>query len=305
MTRKSIQVVGLGQACVDFLGRLPSFPQEDQKVELLEIHQQCGGPASTAMVTLARLGVRTSFIGAVSDDPLGLQIVEALKQEGVDLSHLKIRPGYTSQFAFIGINKDNGARTIFWHRGSVPHLSAKEVDLSPYSGAKVLHLDGLMIEASIEAALQAKGLGLTVVMDGGTMREGSQKLVSLVDVLIASERFAEPLVGPGAHDRALRALREWGPKTVVITLGTGGSIAWDGSRTFAQKAFAVKALDTTGAGDVYHGAYIYGLVREWSIPECMRFASAAAALKCRAIGARKGIPGLNEVEAFMLEYPER
>jgi sulfofructose kinase len=304
MARKDIQVVGLGQACVDHLGRLTSFPQEDQKTELLEIHQQCGGPASTAMVALARLGVGTSFIGSVSDDAFGVQIVEALKQEQIDFSHLKITPGFTSQFAFIAIHRETGARTIFWHRGSVPHLKATDVDLSSFSKAEVLHLDGLMIEASIEAALQAKSMGMTVLMDAGTMREGSTRLVSLVDTLIASERFAEPLVGSGAHDRALKALYELGPKTVVITLGPKGSIGWDGRNTVFQKAFPIKAVDTTGAGDVYHGAYIYGLLQKWSVPECMRFASAAAGLKCAEIGARKGIPGLKEVREFMLRHPE-
>jgi sulfofructose kinase len=304
MAQEDIQVVGLGQACVDYLGRLTSFPQEDQKTELLEIHQQCGGPTSTAMVTLSRLGVRTSFIGSISDDAFGIQIVEGLKQEQVDFSHLKITPGFSSQFAFIAINSEAGARTVFWHRGSVPHLKPTDVDLSFFAKAKILHLDGLMIEASIEAALQAKKMGMNVLMDAGTMREGSTKLVSLVDILIASERFAEPLVGPGAYDQALKALHELGTKTVIITLGPKGSIGWDGRRTFFQNAFPVKVLDTTGAGDVYHGAYAYGLLQKWSIPECMRFASATAALKCRAIGARKGIPGLKEVREFMLQHPE-
>lgn len=304
MAREDIQVVGIGQACVDYLGRLAAFPHEDQKTELLEIYQQCGGPASTAMVTLARLGVGTSFIGSVSDDAFGVQIVQGLNQEKVDFSRLKITPGFTSQFAFIAIDKETGTRTIFWHRGSVPHLKQNDIDLSSFPKAKILHLDGLMIEASIEAASQAKKMGMTVVMDAGTMREGSTELVSLVDTLIASERFAEPLVGPSAYEKALKVLNELGPKTVIITLGPKGSIGWDGRTTFFQNAFPIKALDTTGAGDVYHGAYIYGLLQKWSIPECMRFASAAAALKCRAIGARKGIPGLKEVMEFMLQHAQ-
>jgi sulfofructose kinase len=319
MAREDIQVVGLGQACVDYLGRLAFFPHEDQKTELLEVHRQCGGPASTAMVTLARLGVETAFIGSVSDDAFGVQIVEGLNKEKVDFSHLKITPGFTSQFAFIAIQKETGARTIFWHRGSVPHLKPRDVDLSSFSRAKILHLDGLMIEASIEAARQARKMGMSVVMDAGTMREGSIKLVSLVDILIASERFAserfasetfvsetfaEPLVETNAHEKALKALHELGPKTVIITLGPRGSIGWDGGRTLFQNAFPIKALDTTGAGDVYHGAYIYGLLQKWSTSECMRFASATAALKCRAIGARKGIPGLKEVMEFMRQHRE-
>jgi sulfofructose kinase len=302
---EGVQVVGLGQACVDYLGRLPSFPQEDQKSELLEIHKQCGGPASTALATLSRMGVKTSFLGSISDDAFGIQIVEGMREEKIDFSHLKITPGYTSQFAFIAINKNNGTRTIFWHRGSVPHLRAVDVDLSPFRASSTLHLDGLMVEASIEAARQARSMGWTVVMDAGTMRQGSMELVPLVDVLIASERFAEPLVGADAgNEKALKALHEVGPGRVVITLGAKGSIGWDGERGYFQKAYPVKAVDTTGAGDVYHGAYIFGLLQRWPMQECMRLASAVAALKCREVGARKGIPRLEEVKEFMTRFSD-
>lgn len=301
-----VEVIGLGQACVDYLGRVPLFPEEDGKMELIDLHRQCGGPASTALVTLSRLGVACSFLGSVSDDPFGSQIVQGLKEGGVDSSRLKILPGYSSQFAFIAVSKNNANRTIFWHKGSVPHLTKEEIDLSVFSGARILHLDGLMMEASLEAARQAGGMGLTVVLDAGTMREGSLELASLVDVLIASSRFADPLVGRDAGAEAkLEVLRRLGPKTVIVTLGSQGSLGWDGENTVAQEAMPVRAVDTTGAGDVYHGGYIYGLLQNWPMAACMRFASAVAALKCREVGARKGIPALDEVKSFMNAGPER
>ena len=299
-----IEVVGLGQACVDYLGRVPSYPREDGKVELLDLQSQCGGPASTALVTLSRLGIKTSFLGSISDDPNGVEILKALRVDRVDVSFLKITPGYTSQFAFIAISRESGNRTIFWHRGSVPHLKKGEVDLSPFFKARVLHLDGLMIEASIEAARQAKAGGLKVVLDAGSMREGSLELVSQIDVLIASSRFATPLVGedPPA-EKALEALSRFGPQEIVITLGSRGSVGWNRGELVAQAAFPVEVVDTTGAGDVYHGAYIYGLLRGWDMKKCMRFASATSALKCRAIGARAGTPTLDEVTDFLEDNP--
>ncbi|MGD2125957.1 MAG: PfkB family carbohydrate kinase [Desulfobacteraceae bacterium] len=302
---EGIQVIGLGQACVDYLGRLSEFPREDEKVEILDLQQQCGGPASTALVTLARLGIKTSFLGAISDDPFGVEIVKGLEKEGIDFRFLKITPGYTSQFAFIAISKEGGNRTIFWHRGSAPHLGGNDVDLSPFGKAEILHVDGLMVEACTEAARQAKELGLKVVMDAGTMREGSRELVSLIDVLIASKKFADPLVGPGAQvEEGLKALYSLGPEAVVITMGSEGSLGWDGREVILQKAFPINAEDTTGAGDVYHGAYIYGLLQGWGMRGCMRFGSAVSALKCRAIGARQGIPHhLEEIEAFMANFP--
>jgi sulfofructose kinase len=293
-------VIGLGQACVDYLGRVPSFPEEDGKIELLNLQRRCGGPASTALVTLSRLGIPCSFLGSVGDDPLGEEIVRRLNEEGVDSTHLRVRQGHSSQFAFIAVSRHKGKRTIFWHRGSAPHLKKEEIDLSVFSGARFLHLDGLMMEASLEAVRQAKGMGQTVVLDAGTMREGSLELASRVDILIASAGFADPLVGRGTgSEKALAALCGLGPKTVVITLGEEGSVGWNGGDVVFQKALPVQAVDTTGAGDVYHGAYIYGLTRAWPMPACMRFASAVAALKCRKMGAREGIPTLNEVQAFL------
>lgn len=296
---EKVEVVGLGQACIDYLGRVPLFPGEDGKAELLDLHKQCGGPASTALVTLARLGIACSFLGSISDDAFGKDILQGLKEEGVDSSLLKIFPGHSSQFAFIAVSKGSANRTVFWHRGSVPHLKKEDVDLSPFLNAKVLHVDGLMMEASLEAAEQARAMGIIVVLDAGTMRERSLELASLVDVLIASARFAEPLTGKdGKPEKALEALCGLGPKTVIVTLGPKGSLGWNGEETFYQEAVPVRALDTTGAGDVYHGAYIYGLLQHWTMPECMRFASIAAALKCREIGAQKGIPSLKEILEF-------
>jgi len=301
---EDIEVVGLGQACVDYLGRVPSFPQEDGKVELLDLTSQCGGPASTALVTLSRLGIKTSFLGAISDDPVGAGILKGLQEDRVDHSFLRITPGHTSQFAFIAVSRQSGNRTIFWHRGSVPPLKKEEIDLSPFTGARVLHLDGLMIEASMEAARQAKARGLKVVLDAGTLREGSLELAAHVDVLIASARFAVPLVGENAPpEKALEALSRCGPGEIVITLGSKGSVGWNRSRLLGQSAFPVDAVYTTGKRDVYHGAYIYGLLQGWDMCACMRFASAASALKCRAVGARAGIPRLGDVLQFLETNP--
>jgi sulfofructose kinase len=304
-TKKSgpVLVVGLGQACVDYLGKIPFYPHEDTKLELMELGMRCGGPASTALVTLSRLGISTAFLGSVSDDPFGVEIVRHLRSERVDISGLKITPGHTSQFAFIAVTSENGHRTIFWHRGSVPHLMAVDVDMDPFASARILHVDGLMEEACIEAAMQARKAGMTVVMDAGTMREGTRKLIPLVDFLIASETFGDPLAGPEASkERILEELQGLGPRRVVITLGAKGSIGFDGREIIRQKAFEVRARDTTGAGDVYHGAYIYGMLRDWDMGKCMRFASAAAALRCTGAETPGAVPNLDSVLGFMKSH---
>lgn len=302
---QDIRVVGLGQASLDYLGRLGRFPEENAKVELTGLHIQCGGPASTALVTLSRLGVKTSFFGAISDDAFGARIKDGLDQEGVDATFLKVIPGFTSQYAFIAITQDSGNRTIFWHRGSTPPLMPEDIDLTPFDNMEVLHLDGLMIEASITAAREAKTRDIKIVMDAGTMREGSRELISMVDVLIASESFAESFAGKNTpHDRALEMLSRVGPEEVVITLGVKGSVGLRKSKRIHQAAYPMEAVDTTGAGDVYHGAYIFGLLNHWDMRTCMRFASATAAIKCGTVGARMGIPGLEQVRKFIAQYPE-
>lgn len=304
MNLRQSQVIGLGQASMDYLARMDKYPDEDRKVELTGIYMQCGGPASTALVALSRLGVKTSFIGSASDDPFGREIKKNLDIEGIDTTYMKIIPGYTSQFAFIVISRDSGRRTIFWHRGTVPPLSPSDIDISPYTSSEILHLDGLMIDASIEAARQAKAHGMLVVMDAGTMREGSLELASLVDVLIASENFVESLIErDGSAEKTLESLRRLGPTQVLVTLGERGSIGLSEKGFHYQGAFPLKVVDTTGAGDVYHGGYIYGLLKKWDMGTCMQFASAAAAIKCTKIGARQGIPRLEQIEGLFRTYP--
>lgn len=290
------EVIGLGQACVDFLCLTPLYPAENQKVELIGMEKQCGGPASTALVTLSRLGIKTSFLGSVSDDSFGKDIIADLGKENVDTTYLKVTPGFASQFAFISVTKGTGDRTIFWCPSTSPFLAPHDIDLSRFSNAKILHLDGLMLEAGIEAARQARKQGLRVVLDAGTMREKTKDLLSLIDTLITSENFAIPVAGvESSPEDRLRVLREYCPGDIIITLGAKGSIGLSGKTLIHQEPFPVNTIDSTGAGDVYHGAYIYGMLNNWSMEKSMGFASAAAALKCRKLGGRKGIPSLFQV----------
>ena len=304
-TLDDIKVVGLGQACFDCLGRIPCFPDEDSKIELTDLKMQCGGPVASALAVLARFGIKTSFIGSISDDYFGKEILNSLRHESVDTTLLKITPGFNSQFAFISINRTNGNRNIFWKRSSAPFLRADELDLGIFKNAGYLHLDGLMIEASIEAARQAKKMGLKVVIDAGTLREGFPELLHYADVLITSEKFAGAVSGDMnfKSESALQKLKGISSAdTIIITRGSKGSTGLFKDKIFVQPAFEIDAVDTTGAGDVYHGAYIYGLIMGWDIPSCMRFASAAAAIKCKNIGVKNAIPDIKMVKNFIDNY---
>ena len=294
-------VVGLGQCCIDYLGAVEHYPDVDEKEEVSNLTVQGGGPVATAMVTLSRLGASTAFIGKISDDYFGDLIKDGLTSEFVNIDHIIVEKGKSSQFAFIVIEKETAKRTVLWSRATVTPLRSEEINRGVINTAKILLLDGLEKEGSMAAAECAREAGVTIVVDAGSMREGALALVNLSDYFIASEDFARQFSHDNDPKAAAMELLGLGAKTVIITLGEKGSICVSPESYFYQPAFKVKAVDTTGCGDVFHGAFISGLLRKWDLRETIRFASAAAALKCREIGGRTAIPDLREVEDFLEE----
>jgi ribokinase len=297
-------VIGLGQCSLDILGQVDNYPELDAKAELNSLLVQGGGPVATALVTLARLGVPVAFVGAVGDDDFGTQIREGLLQEKVDCSCLTQSEGVLSQVAFITVDC-KGHRNIFWHRGTaVPVIPERFPDY--FTGStRILHLDGLHLEPAIAAAKLARMQGITTVLDAGTLRSGTEKLLTLIDHLVVSEKFARQFIGRDDPEVASRALLEHGSVFVTVTMGRSGSLTvGKGVEPFLQPAFAVETVDTTGCGDVFHGGYIYGLLQDWPIEDTVRFAAACAALKTRALGGRTAIPYLREVEHFLLIQKE-
>jgi len=292
-------VVGLGQCCVDYLGIVEEYPEINKKREVSDLVIQGGGPVATALVTLSRLGIPTSFIGKISDDYFGNLIQDSLLKEGVNIDHIVVEKGRRSQFAFIPIEKETGERTIFWSKATVSPLRSEQVNDSLIRQARVLHLDALMIESSLDAAKCARDAGVLVVVDAGSLREGSLELARLTDYYIASEDFVSQYYHRDAPVEAARELLKLGPKVVVVTLGEKGSVMVTEKECFHQPAYKVKVVDTTGCGDVFHGAFIYGILQDWALNKSVIFASATAALKCRSIGGRTAIPTLQEVEKFL------
>lgn len=294
-------VVGLGQCCIDYLGAVEQYPDINEKEEVKDLTIQGGGPVATALVTLSRLGASTAFIGKISDDYFGDLIKDGLTDELVNIEHLVVEKDKRSQFAFIVIEKETGKRTVLWSRSTVSPLRIDEINKQIIRGARALLLDGLMKDASLEAAKCARDAGVNVIVDAGSMREGSLELAELSDYFIASEDFVRQYYNGNNPKDAAMELLGLGAGVVIVTLGERGSICVTKESYLYQPAFKVKAVDTTGCGDVYHGAFIFGLLQEWNLNEIIRFASATAALKCRKIGGRTAIPNLREVEAFLEE----
>ena len=295
----AFEVVGVGHAAVDHIGVVPRYPEIDTKVELEQFSIQGGGPVATAMVVLSSFGVETSFVGKISDDDFGMFIRQGFREAGVDSSALVVERGRVSPLSFIAVDRKTGKRTIFYTRGSVTPLTKEELPLGIIGSAKILHVDGLQMQAQITAAKYAREHGVKVVYDAGSWRDGSDELIGLTDTIIASERFSAE-AGGGALAESLKSFAAKGPKTVVITMGEDGSVGMENNETYILPGMSVSVVDTTGAGDVYHGAFIYGMLRKKNLRERMNFANTAAALKCRSLGGRAGIPSLSEIERAML-----
>lgn len=302
-----MKVVGLGQCALDHLFIVDSFPMPDTKKEVIEWAIQGGGPVATALVSLARLGVTCDYHGITGDDEAGEKIRASLKDEGVNIDGLMRRQGSGSQAAFILVKKESGKRTIFWKRPSAEPFKPEELPAGLLDDAGFLLLDGLMIEASLYAAEKAKEKGVPVMLDAGRVREGMIELAHKCDYIVCSEEFAREFAGnPDTFipEEAIMKMKTLNAKTVTITLGEEGSITIYKDEVFRTPAFKVNVVDTTGAGDVFHGGYIYGLLQKWEIKEVLKFASAFAALKCRALGGRAGISDLNEtMELIKKEGP--
>ena len=300
MVKQAVAVVGIGQCSLDILGILERYPPVDSKCHLEEALIQGGGPVATALVTLARLGVNSAFVGRIGGDDFGRRIRQGLTDEGVDCCHLLVDDAESSQFSFIAVERDGGRRTVFCHQGSCQLLSAEEVPFELLRQCRLLHLDGGHPEAALAAAHQARRDGVTTVLDGGSWRAGTEQLLPLIDHAVVSARFAAQLVPDGLPAKVLPLLMDYGCRTATVTVGEAGSytVAEDGT-IFHQPAFVVKAVDTTGCGDVFHGGYLYGLLQQWPLHRTVRFAAACAALKATALGGRTAIGGVSQVEDLL------
>ncbi len=292
-------VAGIGQCSLDYLSAVDAYPQIDTKKEVLEWNEQGGGPVATALVTLSRMGISCRFFGIIGNDHAGEKIRQSLINEGLDVSGLIKREDAISQLAFIAVEKGTARRTIFWKRPSGKDLKEEELGADFLKGINFLLLDGLMKDVSIYAAKSATALGIPVMLDAGHARPGMIEIAQLSDYLVASEEFSKDLGWNIVPEVLQKEKEKLGVKVLTITLGERGSITILKDQVFETPAFRIKGVDTTGAGDVFHGGYIYGLLQSWDIRYTVTFASALAAMKCTKIGGRAGIPKLSEVISFL------
>jgi len=301
-TRPSI--LGVGHCCQDCICTVEAYPPEDGSTHVLSMDDsQGGGAVATALAAAAKLGADARMLALVGDDPAGNRIVEGLASFGVGTELISRVSGGRSSTSWVMVNPATGSRTKFPYRDALPPLEFDHRAREAIAKADAVHLDGTRYENALKAALLAREAGVPVSLDGCSRQQDNSlnlKLSSLADILIMNAVYPFRVSGLGDREDALRFFGEQRPRPVVImTAGSDGVYALKGGRILHFPAFPVHAVDTTGAGDVFHGAFLTRWLETADLEESIRFGQAASALKCLKPGGRAGIPDRETLERFM------
>ena len=303
--KKEFDAVGFGLNAVDHLVVVPEYPAYDTKIRLLDHQQTAGGQTASAMVALQRLGYQTAYAGRFGSDAEGRFGFEEVKAERVNLEFAEVIEGARNQIAFIIVDARNGERTIIWDRDERLAYSAEDAPIALAGRGRVLHLDAHDPPACTRMAQAARAAGSIVSADIDNIYEGLPELLPLIDILISSKEFPRRLTGILDERAALVELKaRYGCGIVGLTKGTEGATVYCEDQFIESPSFDVPGgcRDTTGSGDAFHAGFIDGLLQGEDVETSLRMANAVAALKCRALGARAGLPGREELNA-LLEKP--
>jgi sulfofructose kinase len=301
-TDKEFDAVGFGLNAVDHLIVVPEYPAFDSKVRFTEYEKSAGGETASTMVSLQRLGFRTAYAGRFGSDEDGRFGLRAIEYEGVNLDFAEVIDGADNQIAFIFIDSQSGERTILWDRDERLSYRPDEAPLDLANRGRILHIDAHDPPACVLMARAAHDAGAIVTADIDNIYEGLPELLPLIDVLITSAAFPHRMVGISNERASLVEIKaRYGCTIVGATLGARGALIYCDGEFFESPAFEVPGgcRDTTGAGDAFHGGFLYGMLHGEELETCMMLGNAVAALKCRSLGARAALPTLDELKDFL------
>lgn len=302
-TAPRFDVLGLGIVTIDDLLYAERYPEAEAKVAVLQRLRQGGGLTGTALVAAARLGSRCAYAGVLDDGEMSTAIRQILQAEGIDLSHVHPRLKRAPIHSTIIVDTQTQSRTIFFEKDPSPYHGADWPEAGLIQSSRVLFLDHDHAERGLRAAGIARTAGIPIVADyERSEAPGFADLLALTDHPILSRDFATRLTGESDPSQAVRALWTDARDTVVVTCGDQGCWALDRSMAGTPRhwpAYPVPVVDTTGCGDVFHGAYASALARGLDLDARLRFAAAAAALKAGVPGGQAGIPTRAQVETFL------
>jgi sulfofructose kinase len=292
-------VVGIDSPCVDLALNLDKFPGPNDSEKVQDYSWQGGGKVATGMIAAARLGAKGAIIGQVGDDKYGRFCVDDFKSHHIDTAYLLERNGKTTNFDIVVSNKKTMERCILYHPGNAEPMSVDELPLSYLKNTKYFYISRVDDITSYASKTAREG-GAQVVIDADSFSEELNNFLGNIDVLIGSEFAYEGFFkGKGDLEENCSLLRQQGPKIVIFTFGEKGCVGLDDDGYFELPSYLVKAVDTVGAGDVFHGAFIAGLLHGMNTRDSARFASAVSAIKCTKIGGRAGIPDFDMTIKFM------
>lgn len=299
MTEPSlVDLVGVGLNATDTLICLPQYPERGSKVEYSRPSILPGGQTATTVVACQTWGLTTRYVGKLGDDDAANLHCREFARTGVDARIIRVNNAASAQSLIIV--DAGGERTVLGHRDPRLVLRPEDIDRSWIINSRALHVDGFETAAATLAACWARKAGIPVIADLDELYLGVEDLIDNVDYMIVSRDFPLRFTGERNLEQALRHVkRRYGCAIAAATLGQDGVLAWDGCNFHLRPAYNVPVVDTTGAGDIFHAGFIYGLLQGWSLARQLDFACAAAALNCTAAGARGGIGPLDAIEKVM------
>lgn len=305
---KRYDVIGVENLIMDFAVRINKLPATDGFALIRDYCWQSGGNASSAIVALARLGAACGMAGTTGSDAFGTFCREDMERHGVDVSHIRQLPGTTTFCICLAEDATQG-RSILGKLGDAGNLTEEELGEDYIAQAKAIHI-GLPFTPAADAAIRfARKHGVLVSLDAGGPVENAMDLVRRTDILIMSESFYGALFSDTDYEKNCASLLSEGPRVVVVTLGKKGCAGADANGTFRLESFSgcgYEIVDTTGAGDVFHGGFLYAYLHRfgqepwnYGLEDCARFASAVSYINCMTLGGRTGIPDLEMVDTFL------
>lgn len=292
-------MLGLGQSSLDHICEVDGLPDFAGKAPIFAYREAPGGQVATALLACARLGLRARFVGSVGEDGAAERVLAPLREAGIDVSDVRHVAGAPTQLAVILVDRASGERTVLWHRDPALALRSTDLPRGAIARARALHLDAGDPEIAAWAAKLAREAGVPVFLDADATAPGVAELLAQVDFPIVSCGFARSFFGTDSPREALRGLASFGGRLAVVTLGELGALARQGDRVLESPGFRVQVRDTTGAGDVFHAAFLWAVLQGRGARTALRVANAAAAMNCRALGAQGGLPDREALERFL------
>src|SRR5258708_811781 len=291
-----VDFTGIGENATDIVLRLKDFPARDGKTDTVSREIRLGGQVATAVFAAAGWGLRTRYVGATGSDHNSDLHYHDLRKQGVE-SHLVRVRGAESRLSYILVEQRSGSRAVLCHRDARVKLEKRHLKKDWLKRTRLLHVDGENPEASRLAATWAREAGVPVMCDLDVFREELRFVMPQVDYPVLSLGILQALGGSNDPLVALPAIRtKYSSKLVCTTMGEQGALAWDGQRFWYAPAYRVPVVDTTGAGDLFHAGFAYGLLRGWDVQHILEFGCASAGLNCAAHGARGGIGSVRIIE---------